>query len=77
MTPEQIGFAVISSVMTLASLAISAFNAWSRVQMKNEVLQLRVYVSDHYVSKDALEQVVARLERLLDRLEQRIDGTRK
>lgn len=74
MNSAQIAFAVISTAATLVSLAVTGFNAWGRLQMKNEVLQLRVYVSDHYVSKDALEQVVQRLERLLDRLEQKVEG---
>jgi hypothetical protein len=76
LTGPQIAFAVISGVLTLASLGMSALNAWGRLQIKNEILQLRVYVSDHYVSKDTLDQVVQRLERLLDRLEQRVDGAR-
>jgi hypothetical protein len=75
---EQIGFAVVSLVISLVSLGLGGMNAWSRVQMKNEILQMRVYVSDHYISTEAFDKCLQRLERLIEKLEQKIaDGNRR
>lgn len=63
---------LVSSISGIVALALGALLAYLHVKTQNEILQLRIYVSDHYVSKDALDRIVARLEKLIEKLESKL-----
>ena len=60
--------------LSVGAIVFTAVNGWMNVRMENRILQMRIYVTDHYVSKDDLGKIVERLERVLERLESRVDG---
>jgi hypothetical protein len=57
--------------MSILAIAMTCLNAWFGLRMKTEILQLRIYVSDNYVSKNALKEIIDRLEKLIEKLEQK------
>jgi hypothetical protein len=64
---------LISTGCTVLALVMTALNAWGRTQVRSEVLQLRLHISEHYVTNKELEQIIQRLEKLVERLERRIE----
>jgi hypothetical protein len=81
MAPEtmqlsQLLLSVLSAFVAVASVALAGFCAWLTLKIRNEILQMRIYVGDNFVRKTELTDIVARLQKLIDKLDAKLEGNR-
>lgn len=65
----ELGASVLASLL---ALGVAGYNAWTRSQMRIALLELEAKIADKYVSHEAFEKELLKLETLTGKLAEQV-----